>query len=260
MRLGIVTYNIARDWDLETTLRVLAQCGLDGLELRTTHRHGVEPDAGRPDRVRIRDRLREAGLGQVSLGSTCEFHASDTAEVRRNIEQCRAFVSLARDIGARAVKVRPNDLTPGEEAERVIERIGKALAECGRIGEEDGVEIWMEVHGRGTELPANARRILDACGHPNVGVTWNSNAADVVDGSVRQSFRLLGSSVRCCHVGELWSGYPWRELFSLLAEASFEGYALAELPLPFTPEAGVAFLRCYRALWDELRRQGGQGR
>src|SRR4051794_2507624 len=41
-RLGIVTYNIAATWDIPTILRVCRAVGLAAVELRTTHRHGVE--------------------------------------------------------------------------------------------------------------------------------------------------------------------------------------------------------------------------
>src|SRR3954462_3288354 len=42
LKTGAVTYNIAKDWDLETILRNLAAAGIEGVELRTTHAHGDE--------------------------------------------------------------------------------------------------------------------------------------------------------------------------------------------------------------------------
>ena len=42
LKLGTVTYNIAKDWDLPTLIKNLTDVGLDGVELRTTHKHGVE--------------------------------------------------------------------------------------------------------------------------------------------------------------------------------------------------------------------------
>ena len=42
-----------------------------------------------------------------------------------------------------------------------------------------------EVHGGGTQEPANFRKIMDYCGHKAVGANWNSNPTDVKDGSVR---------------------------------------------------------------------------
>ncbi len=41
-QLGIVTYNIAKDWDLNTILARLEKLGYEGVELRTSHAHKVE--------------------------------------------------------------------------------------------------------------------------------------------------------------------------------------------------------------------------
>ncbi len=42
-RLGLVTYNLAASWGLDTLLRVCKSTGVSPVELRTTHKHGVEP-------------------------------------------------------------------------------------------------------------------------------------------------------------------------------------------------------------------------
>jgi len=54
MHLGIVTYNVARDWDFDTLLKNCKGAGLEGVEFRTTHAHGVEPslDAARRSEVK----------------------------------------------------------------------------------------------------------------------------------------------------------------------------------------------------------------
>src|SRR5260370_1385552 len=43
MHLGLVTYNVAKDWDLDTILKNCKAAGIEGVEFRTTHAHGVEP-------------------------------------------------------------------------------------------------------------------------------------------------------------------------------------------------------------------------
>ena len=58
----------------------------------------------------MKRRCADAGLLQTSLGTVCEFHSPDPAVVERNVADCREWVELARDIGARGVKVRPNGL------------------------------------------------------------------------------------------------------------------------------------------------------
>ena len=38
----MVTYLIAKDWDVPTIIKNLTEVGMDAVELRTTHKHGVE--------------------------------------------------------------------------------------------------------------------------------------------------------------------------------------------------------------------------
>ena len=44
LKVGTVTYNIAKDWDVPTIIKNLTEVGMDAVELRTTHAHKVEPD------------------------------------------------------------------------------------------------------------------------------------------------------------------------------------------------------------------------
>ena len=253
-RLGLVTYNIAKDWDLDTILRLCREARFEGVEFRTTHAHGVERTLTPAQRAEVRRKCADAGLLQTSLGSVCEFHSPDPAVVRRNVEDCREWVLLAKDVGARAVKVRPNGLPKDVPEEKTLEQIGRALAECGSFAQDHGVEIWVEVHGDQTKVPARMRRIMDVCSHPTVGLTWNSNDTDVADGSVAKPFELLGPFVRCCHITDLRSAYPYRELFSLLEQSGFTGFTLCEYPEPVPAFNGAAWLRDYRERWEALQR------
>lgn len=252
--LGLVTYNVAKDWDLETLLRLVREAGLEGVEFRTTHAHGVERTLTPAQRADVRKKCVDSGLLQTSLGSVCEFQSPDAAVVRRNIEDCREWVLLAKDVGARGVKVRPNGLPKDVPEEKTLEQIGRALAECGAFAGEHGVEIWVEVHGDQTKVPARMRRIMDACSHPSVGLTWNSNDTDVADGSVAASFALLRPFVRCCHITDLRGGYPYGELFALLGQSGFTGFTLCEFPEPVPASSGAAWLRDYRGRWEALKR------
>jgi len=252
--LGLVTYNVAKDWDLDTLLRNVREAGLEGVEFRTTHAHGVERSLDAVRRAEVRKKCADAGLLQTSLGSVCEFHSPDPAVVKKNVDDCREWVLLAKDIGARGVKVRPNGLPKDVPEEKTLEQIGRALAECGAYAGDHGVEIWVEVHGDQTKVPARMRRIMDVCSHPSVGLTWNSNDTDVTDGSVAASFALLRPFIRCCHITDLRSGYPYRELFALLAQSGFSGFTLCEFPDPVPAFNGAAWLEDYRARWDALKR------
>jgi sugar phosphate isomerase/epimerase len=252
--LGTVTYNVPKDWDLSTLVQVLPAAGVDAVEFRTTHAHGVEPSLSKTRRAEVRSQCEDGGLVIWGLGTVCEFQSPDPAVVRGHIDDCRQFVQLAADLGARGVKVRPNGLPEGVPVEKTLEQIGKSLHECGRIAADHGVEIWLEVHGRGTQDPPHMRTIMDHCRHPAVGTCWNSNGTDVTNGSVAAAFELLKPELMSVHINNLWGSYPYRELFSLLRGANYDRYVLCEVASPVPPEAGPVFFQCYRGLWQELCR------
>jgi sugar phosphate isomerase/epimerase len=258
-RLGLVTYNLAADWDLPTLLKVCRAVGVSPVELRTTHKHGVEPTLSKAQRKEVKQRFADAGVAVWGCGTTCEFHSPREAEVRKNVETCKRFVELVADLGGAGVKVRPNDLPKGVAVEKTLEQIGKALIPCGQAAADAGVEIWVEVHGRGTAHPPHMKAVMQHCGHPKVGLTWNSNASDVKGGSVAEYFNLLAPWVRSCHINELYKDstgvYPYRELFRLLRARGYDRATLVEVGgKPRAVEAGTEVLRYYKALWAELNR------
>jgi len=251
MKLGLVTYQIAKDWDLATILANCEAAGFEGVELRTEHAHGVEPSLDAAGRAEVRRRFDASPVELVGLGSTCEYHSAEAAEVRRNIDLTRRFVDLAVDVGASGVKVRPNALVEGVEPARTLEQIGRALRECGEHAAGRGVEIRLEVHGRGTHEVPHIRTILDVCGHPAVTACWNSNAGEVVDGSVAAAFALLAGRIGLVHTRDLWvEDYPWAELFALLAGSGYGGYTLIEGAASENP---VEDMKRQRALWEQYQ-------
>ncbi len=258
-RLGLVTYNLAAKWDLPTILRICKDVGISPVELRTTHQHGVEPTLTKDQRHEIRQRFADSGIECWGCGSVCEFHATDPAVVRKNVEDCKTFVQLAADIGGRGVKVRPNGLPKDVPVEKTLEQIGKALQECGKAAADAGVEIWVEVHGPGSSHPPHMKTIMEQCGHPKVGLTWNSNPTDIRDHSVADYFKLLWPWIRSCHINELYKDskgvYPYRELFRLFREHGYDRVTLCEVGrTPPDPDSGAELLRYYKALWMELNR------
>jgi sugar phosphate isomerase/epimerase len=258
-QLGIVTYNIAANWDLATVLRVLSQTKIRAVEFRTGHKHGVEPSLSADERKAVRQRCKDAGITIWGSGTTCEFHSPDKAEVEKQIETCKQFVQLVADLGGRGVKVRPNGLPRGVPVEKTLEQIGKSLIPCGKAAADAGLEIFVEVHGSGTQKPANMKAIMEQCGHPAVGVCWNSNPEDVVNGSVKESFALLKPWIKSCHINELYKDpagvYPYRELFRLLRESGYDRVTLCEVgKSPKTEDDGAEILRYYKGLWTELTR------
>jgi len=250
MRLGLVTYNLAADWSLEQVITTCEETGFEGVELRTTHAHGVEPNLDANEREVMRKRFENSSVLLWGLGSVCEYHSPDPEEVRRNIQLTRDFVDLAYDLGAKGVKVRPNALPEEIPADQTLQQLGEALAECGDYAAGKDIPLWVEVHGPGTMLPANMKRIMDIADHPYVQICWNCNTTDIVDGSIRQNFELLQDKIGSVHIHDLYtSDYPWHELVECLKGISYQGFCLAEMPPSADP---VRVMHYYAALWREM--------
>src|SRR6266849_428401 len=204
----------------------------ESVKLRTTHRHGVELALSPAARAEVRTRCTDSPVKIGGLGTACEYHSADPVLVRKNVDETKAWVKLAQDIGSPSVKVRPNGLPRDVPEERTLEQIGKALAECGAFAREHGVKIQLEVHGEQTSRLPRIRRILDYAGNdPGVKVCWNSNQTDLLDGGFESNFRLVRDQIGQVHMRDLFlEEYPWRSLISALSAMRFDGCCFAEIP------------------------------
>src|SRR5688572_28274707 len=160
MQLGAVTYNVLKDMDLETVIKTLEATGFEAVELRTTHKHGVEPSLSEAERARVKARFAQSKIRLLGYGTTCEFHSPDAGERKKQVEIAKQFVTLAHDTGAWGVKVRPNGMPNTVPKATTISNIAAGLREVGDYGNGYGVEIWLEVHGTQTQVPEVIAEIM----------------------------------------------------------------------------------------------------
>jgi sugar phosphate isomerase/epimerase len=253
MRFGLVTYLWGKDMDLPTLIDVCEKSKLTGVELRTAHRHGVEPSLSKAQRAEVRQRFADSQVALIGYGSNAEFHANDPAQVQANIELTKQYIQLMHDCGGTGVKVKPNGFVNGVPRERTIQQIGRALNEVGKYGQEHGQRIRVEVHGKGTsELPV-MKAIFDVADHPNVYVCWNSNDEDLRGAGLEANWKMVqnrfGDTV---HVHELnTSKYPYEKLFELYRGIDYQGWILLEAST--NPDDKVAALIEQRQIFETLR-------
>lgn len=247
MKLGTVTYNLAKDWDVETLIKNCEATGFAGVELRTTHAHKVEVDLSPAQRVDLRKRFADSKVELMGLGSAFDYHTPDQDRLKKDIAATREYIVLAHDVGAGGIKVRPNGLPKEVPLEKTLEQIGRSLRELGQFGEGHGVAIRLEVHGNGTSLIPNIKTIMDHANHRNVGVCWNSNQTDLDGAGFDDNFNLLKDKIFSVHMRDLYlAEYPFRKLLTRLNEIPFAGFCLAEVPPSEDP---LRVMRYYRALW-----------
>jgi sugar phosphate isomerase/epimerase len=251
MRFGLVTYLWGQDWDVPTLIANCTTAGLGGVELRTQHAHGVEPSISRAERVEVRKRFEDSPVTLVGLGTNEEFDDPDPDVVKARIETTKAYLQLSADVGGSGVKVKPNDFHEGVPHDQTIEQIGKSLNLVGAFGADIGQAIRLEVHGRCSELPT-IKAIMDVADHPNVGVCWNSNDADLEGGGLEYNFNLVKDRLGATtHVRELNIGaYPYTDLIRLLAGIDYDGWVLLEART--RPNDRVAALAEQRHVFEQM--------
>ena len=247
MKLGIVTYNIAKDWDLSTIIKNCAEARFHGVELRTGHAHHVEVNLNKEQRAEVKRLFHDSPVALMGLGSAFDFHTPDQTKLRADIAATKEYILLAHDVGAPGVKVRPNGLPSGVPKEKTLEQIGNSLRELGEFGEGHGVQLRLEVHGKETSHVPYVKGIMDTASHKNVGVCWNSNQSDLDGEGFEHNFNLLKDKIFTVHMRDLsLDEYPFRKLLTGLNQTGFSGYCLAEIPESSDP---VRVLKYFRSLW-----------
>ena len=229
MRFGLVTYLWGQDWDLPTLIRNCEKSKVLGVELRTQHKHGVEPNLSAEQRREVKKRFDDSPVVFVGPGSNEKYDYPDAARLKKSIEATKAFIRLSHDCGGTGVKVKPNDLPKGVAREKTIEQIGTSLNALGRFGADYGQQIRLEVHGQCALLPI-MKQIMDVADHPNVGVCWNCNGQDLQGKGLEYNFNLVKKRFGAtCHVRELNQGnYPYAKLMELLVKMDYAGWVLLE--------------------------------
>lgn len=229
MRYGLVTYMWGADWDLPTLLANCERARVLGVELRTTHKHGVERSLSAAQRKEVKKRFADSPVELVGIGSNERFDNPKPEVVRRAIAATKDFIRLSADVGGSGVKVKPDRFHKGVPREKTIRQIGAALNELGEFADDYNQQIRLEVHGQCAQ-PRTIQQIMQVAKHKRVAVCWNSNKQDLQDGGLEKNFqRLIGRFGKTMHVRELDDpNYPYKKLIQLLVAADYDGWVMIE--------------------------------
>jgi sugar phosphate isomerase/epimerase len=230
MKLGLVTYQWGKDWDLPTLIANCEKSGLLGVELRTEHDHGVETSLSASQRADVKKRFDDSSVTCVGYGSNFDYHHADQDRVKKNIQGTKDYLKLCKDIGATGIKVKPNGLPTEVSKEKTIAQIAASLSECGKYADDLGQVIRVEVHGKLTQEIPNMKAIFEQVTEKGVKMCWNSNDQDLLSPGLEPNFKSVkkwfGDTV---HIRELNVGeYPYQELMSLFVKMNYEGWILLE--------------------------------
>lgn len=249
---GLVTYQWAKDWDLPTLLKNCKTANVLGVELRTTHAHGVERTLSKQQRKEVVQQFADSPVALVGIGSNERFDNPNPAVVKKALADTQDFIKLSHDVGGTGVKVKPDSFHKGVSKEETIEQIGRALNQVGKYGADWGQQIRLEVHGKCAHLPT-IRKILDVADHPNVAICWNCNKQDLEGTGLAENFALVKDRLGATtHIHDLInSDYPHKQFFELMAGVNYTGWLMLEEGKQPKKDT-VAALAEQRKLFDQM--------
>lgn len=230
MKLGLVTYQWAKDWDLPTLISNCEKTGYLGVELRVDHAHKVETNLSANQRAEVKKRFADSPVDCIGYGANFEYHSPDPAALRKNIEGTKEYIKLCKDIGATGIKVKPNGIPAEVPREKTIAQIAASLNEVGKFAQDFGQLVRVEVHGNISQEIPNMRAIFEQVTEKNVKMCWNCNDQDLLPPGLEPNFnsvkKWFGDTV---HVREFNVGeYPYQQLMNLFTGIKYEGWILLE--------------------------------
>ncbi|MFI8853601.1 sugar phosphate isomerase/epimerase family protein [Streptomyces sp. NPDC053499] len=177
MRLAFSTLGVP-GMPVPEVLRLAARSGFHGVELRAHPEEPVHPGLDRAERQRVARQFAEAEVALLCVAGYPRVAASgDDAPV---LDEMRALLELAHDLGAPYVRVFPGGDTVGgpgdtgsgpggtEGDTRAVRRLRQAAETAAGLG----VRVLLETHDSHA-TGADAARVLRAVDHPGAGALWD---------------------------------------------------------------------------------------
>ncbi|PPL00188.1 sugar phosphate isomerase/epimerase family protein [Parapedobacter indicus] len=252
MKLGLVTYQWGKDWDVPTLIKNCTATGIHGVELRVDHAHHVTPEMSKQERLGVKKQFADSPVVVVGMGTNEQYDFPDQDRLKAAIARTKEFIQLSADIGGSGVKVKPNAFHENVPREQTMAQIGASLKELAAYAADFGQQLRLEVHGNETQNLPNIKTIMDHADHPNATICWNCNPQDLDGQGFQYNFDLvkdrLGDTI---HVRELdRTDYPYPTLLKNLSQLDYSGWILLECHT--NPEDKVGSMRAQRAVFDRM--------
>jgi len=193
MKLSFMTF-VCPNWGLEKIVGFAKDAGYDGVELRVDegHKHGISSRSSPADRQRAIRLFHDNGVEVACVATSNQFGVSDPAKLKGNVEDAKANIGLAGDLGSKVVRIFAGGDSPmtGE----VANRIAGAFTEVGDYAKQFGVTPMLETLHDIVKSAEDAMLVLKGVRTSNFGILWNHSE---IDG---QSFNMLKGHIRHFHV------------------------------------------------------------
>lgn len=241
------------DWDFQKITDFAVQNDYTGIELRGLLR---EMDLTKckefntaENRSATMRTMKEKGLQFVELGSSANMHIADITERKKNFDDARRFIDLARELSCPFVRVFPNGFPKDQDRNQTMDLIIKGLLELGDYAKGSKVSVLMETHGDLTKVE-DLEKIMQSAQHEHTGLVWDvTNMWTITKESPAEVYKRLKKYIRHTHMkdAKLVDGkvqyvlmgqgdVPIFEAIDALAKGGYKGYYSFEWEKLWHPE------------------------
>lgn len=245
MRLAFSTLGIP-GLPISDAVRLAADNGFEGLELRAHPEEPVHPGLSIAERVDVVEEFKAAGVEILTVAGYAKV--AEPGDDEAVLARTRALLELARDLGASYVRVFPGGGDSGpEEADATAAR---RLAAMAPVAADLGVRILLETHDSHS-TGEDAARVLAAVGHPSAGALWDVMHTWRAGEDPATSHRILAPFLGYVQVKDVASAedttplppgegvLPLRQIIGLLAHAGEASDPIGAVGTAGTPSAGA---------------------
>ncbi|MEU6012480.1 sugar phosphate isomerase/epimerase family protein [Streptomyces sp. NPDC047515] len=167
MKLAFSTLGVP-GMPMADVVRLAAEHGYQGVELRAHPEEPVHPGLSAPERTHVVEEFKKGGVEILTVAGY--VRAAAEGDDRPVLDELAGLVELAHDLGAQHVRVFPGggDQDPAAADATAARRLGAVAAHAA----DRGVRILLETHDS-HRAGADVARIVGTVGHRQVGALWD---------------------------------------------------------------------------------------
>ncbi len=240
MKYAFMTFSTPEQ-TLEEVLATAKRFGYDGVELRidSGHKHGVELSSTADERAAAKQNALDDDIAICCIATGCKF--TDPAAAPHSIEQAKAAIDLAADVGSGVIRVFGGKIPAGVTRHQALDLVVASLQAISSTAEARGVNVAIETHDDWCD-PQHVATILQRVDHPNIGANWDyQHTSRVAKASVDEAFAALRPHIKHMHfhdgtmdadklvflpVGQ--GSYDHKRVLQLLRSMDYQGYLSGE--------------------------------
>ncbi len=175
-KLGIIHYNLPKEWSLADFFAYCRDTGFEYMELSVADiwdetDPAADPKAGAE---RVRAMVDSHGLKVSALSSGNDFVLLDEAEIASQVERIQRICEAAPLLGTRIIRTeggRPKDEVPES---RYVEAMAGCLKRCLPFVEPAGIKLAVDNHGLVTNNADLQVELFKTVGSKNVGANLDT--------------------------------------------------------------------------------------